>query len=99
MRSIKGSYIFRHIAVLKIRGREMKPEIIPLQTPRQMYVETIRLSDRIPTKGASEEDLEEKARAFCEERVEQLLMRAEDEHSGHPKQPVKPLIRLRVGQS
>ena len=87
---------YRHVAVLKIDGRRMETDIIRLRTVRQMYVENINLAESVRIKSSSREELERAARDYCNERVELLLMRAEDERSGHPKQPIKPLIRLRV---
>ena len=91
---------YRRVAILKVRGRNMEPEteIIPLKTPRQMYVENVKLSDKLKTKGKSPEELDERARAYCEERVEMLIQQAEEERSGHPRQPKEPLIRLRVSK-
>lgn len=74
----------------------MKVEPVPLQTVRLMYVEDIILS-KISTIPSPLDPLVEKAiQDFCKERIETLIRRAEDEHSGNPKQPKEPLIRLRV---
>ncbi|CAK8692910.1 unnamed protein product [Clavelina lepadiformis] len=89
----------KHVAVLTIDGRKMETDIIRLRTVRQMYVENVNLAESIRIKSPSREELERAARDYCNERVELLLMRAEDERSGHPKQPIKPLIRLRVDYS
>jgi len=86
---------FRHVAVLKVRGREMKIEKIPLRTVRQMYVETINLSQTVK-KLPSMEATEKEVRKYCKKRVEALLKEASRNRSGHRDQPEKPLIRLRV---
>ena len=81
-----------------MRGRDMKTEFIPLQTVRQMYVETISLGEHFNTKNYPLYDQRLSAvKSFLEERVEELISKAASERSGHPKQPEKPLIRLRVG--
>ncbi|XP_078483413.1 double-strand break repair protein MRE11 [Ciona intestinalis] len=90
----------KKVAVVKIRGREMKTDIIPLKTVRQLYVENITLADGVhPPMGSSPEAIEALSQAYCEETVERLLLRAQSEKSGHPRQPRKPLIRLRVDYS
>ena len=75
----------------------MKIEKIPLRSVRQMYVETITLSQVI-RKLPSVEATEKEARKYCKRRVEALLEKASRNRSGHRDQPVKPLIRLRVSK-
>ena len=87
--------IFRHVAILKITGKEMEFEKIPLQTVRQLYVETIGLSACVP-KGVTPEKTEKNVRHYLKQRVEALLAEAANNRSGHRDQPQKPLIRLRV---
>ena len=91
------NFIFRHVAVLKLVGREMKIEKIPLLSVRQMYVETIVLSE-VVKKLPSVEATEKAVQKYCKKRVEALLKEASQNRSGHRDQPVKPLIRLRVKQ-
>lgn len=68
---------------------------IKLQTVRQFYLETVSLNahfEKIKKKNATVLDVEE----FCSDRIEAMIQRAEEEHSGDPRQPKEPLIRLRV---
>nr|XP_039254214.1 double-strand break repair protein MRE11-like [Styela clava] len=77
----------------------MKPEYIPLRSVRNMYVEDIVLKDVSCISDPTKPMVEEEIQAYCEERVESILIKAEDDLSGHPKQPKLPLIRLRVDYS
>ena len=75
----------------------MKVDVIPLQTVRQMYVETIVLEDELDARKYPLLDQRlSVVKSFLEQKVEDLLSRADSERSGNEKQPKKPLIRLRV---
>ncbi|XP_077969639.1 double-strand break repair protein MRE11-like isoform X2 [Styela clava] len=89
----------KHVTLLHIRGKDMKPEYIPLRSVRNMYVEDIVLKDVSCISDPTKPMVEEEIQAYCEERVESILIKAEDDLSGHPKQPKLPLIRLRVDYS
>ncbi|GIY60226.1 double-strand break repair protein MRE11 [Caerostris extrusa] len=67
---------------------------IPLQTVRQFYCKDVDLDET--SLNLNEPDSCDKVITYCNELVDQLLERAEEEHTGHPKQPKQPLIRLRV---
>jgi len=87
----------KKVAILKIRGREMKVDVIPLQTVRQMYVETVVLEDELDARKYPLLDQRlSVVKSFLEQKVEDLLSRADSERSGNEKQPKKPLIRLRI---
>jgi len=87
----------KKVAIVRVRGREMETEVIPLKTVRQFYFETVQLSNKF---NANTHPIEEKRReavmTYLKEKVEGVLSRSVGERSGHPKQPHKPLIRLRV---
>lgn len=66
-----------------------------MQTVRQFYLETVSLNvyfDKIKKRNATVLDVEE----FCSQKIEEMIERAAEEHSGDPRQPKLPLIRLRV---
>lgn len=66
-----------------------------MQTVRQFYLETVSLNahfEKIKKKNATVLDVEE----FCSQKIEEMIERAREEHSGDERQPELPLIRLRV---
>ncbi|KAK7112168.1 double-strand break repair protein MRE11-like [Littorina saxatilis] len=84
----------KHIGLLQIKGKDFKVTPIPLTTVRQFYLEDVVLADT--TLNPNDPNVGRKIEAFCREKVEALLEKAESEHSGSRKQPKEPLIRLRV---
>ncbi|GIY41534.1 hypothetical protein CDAR_553441 [Caerostris darwini] len=58
------------------------------------YIKDVDLDET--SLNLNEPDSCDKVITYCNELVDQLLERAEEEHTGHPKQPKQPLIRLRV---
>eukprot|EP00057_Strongylocentrotus_purpuratus_P023252 XP_011677726.1 PREDICTED: double-strand break repair protein MRE11A [Strongylocentrotus purpuratus] len=87
----------KHVGLLQVRGKAMKCTKLKLETVRPFYIEDIALQDT--TLNPDDVKLAEKTSAFCTEKVEALIQRAEDEHTGNRKQPTLPLIRLRVDYS
>lgn len=90
----------KQIGLLRIRVDEEGQHVlqltpIMLKTVRQFYLETVSLNahfEKIGKRNATVLDVEE----FCSEKIEEMIRRAEEEHSGDPRQPKEPLIRLRV---
>ncbi|XP_071806352.1 double-strand break repair protein MRE11-like isoform X2 [Asterias amurensis] len=93
----QGEAVQKHVCLLQIRAKAMKCTKIRLETVRPFYMRDITLmdTDMNPNHASATEHVE----AFCAEKVEALISQAEDEMSGHPKQPKLPLIRLRVDYS
>ncbi|GFY46545.1 double-strand break repair protein MRE11 [Trichonephila inaurata madagascariensis] len=89
-----GEAVPKHVGLLQIRKKEFQITKIPLQTVRQFYIKDVDLEDTSLNLNAP--DSSDKVIEYCRELVDQFLAKAEDEHTGHPKQPKKPLIRLRV---
>ncbi|GFV89364.1 double-strand break repair protein MRE11 [Trichonephila clavipes] len=89
-----GEAVPKHVGLLQIRKKEFQITKIPLQTVRQFYIKDVDLEDTSLNLNAP--DSSDKVIEYCRELVDQFLAKAEDEHTGHPKQPQKPLIRLRV---
>lgn len=74
---------------------ELQLTPIELKTVRQFYLESLSLNDyfnKIGKKHVSVVDVEE----LCTKKIEEMIARAKEEHSGDPQQPELPLIRLRV---
>ncbi|KAL8607335.1 hypothetical protein ACOMHN_039485 [Nucella lapillus] len=84
----------KNIGLLQIRGKDFKVTPIPLQTVRQFYLEDVVLGDT--SLNPCDPSVGKKVEAFCREKVERLLEKAELEHSGNRKQPKEPLVRLRI---
>ncbi|ESO84026.1 hypothetical protein LOTGIDRAFT_108504 [Lottia gigantea] len=87
----------KHVGLLMIRGKDFKLTKIPLETVRQFYIEDVVLSDT--TLDPNDHDVGQKVESYCQQKVENLLLKAEAEHTGNAKQPDKPLIRLRIDYS
>ncbi|XP_050394505.1 double-strand break repair protein MRE11 [Patella vulgata] len=90
----EGESATKHVGLLMIRGKDFKMTKIPLETVRQFYIEDIVLSET--TLSPDDHDVSKKVEAYCQQKVENLLQKAEAEHTGNAKQPDKPLIRIRV---
>nr|XP_048699174.1 double-strand break repair protein MRE11 isoform X3 [Caretta caretta] len=89
----------RHIGLLHIKGKKMNMEKIPLETVRSFYIEDIVLADHPDIFNPDNPKVTQAVQVFCMEKVETLLDNAERERLGNPRQPEKPLIRLRVDYS
>lgn len=89
-----GEAVPKHVGLLEVSKKSFKLTEIPLRTVRQFYIEDIDLDSISINMGDPE--VSERVIDYCKEKVDGLLEKAERELSGHPKQPRKPLIRLRV---
>ncbi|XP_075775480.1 double-strand break repair protein MRE11 isoform X2 [Pelodiscus sinensis] len=94
-----GEAIKKHIGLLHIKGKKMNMEKIPLETARSFYIEDIVLADHPDIFNPDNPKVTQAVQAFCMEKVETLLDNAERERLGNPRQPEKPLLRLRVDYS
>ncbi|CAF4495020.1 unnamed protein product, partial [Rotaria magnacalcarata] len=95
----EGEQLQKHAGILHVYKKTFKMHRRPLQTVRQFYFLDIQLTDHIDEKALktlSNSKLEQKLDKILTDTINELLLRAQNEHSGHPKQPKKPLIRLRV---
>uniref|UniRef100_A0A4X2KUL1 Double-strand break repair protein n=1 Tax=Vombatus ursinus TaxID=29139 RepID=A0A4X2KUL1_VOMUR len=86
----------RHVGLLRIKGRKMNMQKIPLKTVRQFFIEDIVLADHPNIFNPNSLKVTQAIQNFCLEKVEEMLENAERERLGNPRQPEKPLIRLRV---
>ncbi|XP_072119494.1 double-strand break repair protein MRE11 [Mobula birostris] len=94
-----GEAVKKHIGLLRIKGKKMNMQKIPLKTIRQFFIEDVVLADHPAIFNPDHPKVTQKIEAFCIEKVEGLLDVAERERIGNPRQPEKPLIRLRVDYS
>ncbi|NXL92451.1 MRE11 protein, partial [Alectura lathami] len=91
-----GEAVKKHIGLLHVRGKKMKMQKIALETVRTFYMEDVVLGDHPDLFNPDNPKVTQAIQAFCMEKVEMMLDNAERERLGNPRQPEKPLIRLRV---
>ncbi|KAI1893974.1 hypothetical protein AGOR_G00129180 [Albula goreensis] len=94
-----GEAVKKHIGLLRVKGRKMNLQKIPLQTVRQFFIQDVVLGDHPDLFNPDHPKVMQKVEAFCQEKVEEMLEEAERERLGNPLAPEKPLIRLRVDYS
>ncbi|XP_062983203.1 double-strand break repair protein MRE11 [Elgaria multicarinata webbii] len=94
-----GEAAKKHVGLLRIKGKKMNMQKIPLQTVRPFYIEDIVLADHPDIFNHDNPKVTQAIQAFCMEKVETMLDNSERERLGNPRQPEKPLIRLRVDYS
>uniref|UniRef100_A0A8C0U6H2 Double-strand break repair protein n=1 Tax=Cyanistes caeruleus TaxID=156563 RepID=A0A8C0U6H2_CYACU len=91
-----GEAVKKHIGLLHVKGKKMKMEKIALETVRTFHIEDIVLADHPDLFNPDNPNVTQAIQAFCMEKVELMLDTAERERLGNPRQPEKPIIRLRV---
>uniref|UniRef100_A0A8C8AL95 Double-strand break repair protein n=1 Tax=Otus sunia TaxID=257818 RepID=A0A8C8AL95_9STRI len=91
-----GETVKKHIGLLHVKGKTMKMQKIALETVRTFYMEDVVLADHRDLFNPDNPKVTQAIQAFCMEKVESMLDNAERERLGNPRQPEKPLIRLRV---
>ncbi|XP_028817457.1 double-strand break repair protein MRE11 isoform X2 [Denticeps clupeoides] len=94
-----GEAIKKHIGLLRVKGRKMQLQKIPLQSVRPLYIEDICLSELSHLFTPDQPMVNQKIQAYCQEKVEEMLDEAQRQRLGSPQTPDKPLIRLRVDYS
>uniref|UniRef100_A0AAY5F4V9 Mre11 DNA-binding domain-containing protein n=1 Tax=Electrophorus electricus TaxID=8005 RepID=A0AAY5F4V9_ELEEL len=94
-----GEAVKKHIGLLRVKGRKMNLQKIPLHTVRQFLIQDITLMDYPDIFSPEQPNVTHKVQAFCQQKVEEMLEEAEKERLGNPQTPEKPLIRLRVDYS
>ncbi|XP_067842456.1 double-strand break repair protein MRE11 isoform X2 [Heptranchias perlo] len=94
-----GEAVKKHIGLLRVKGKKMNLQKIPLKTIRQFFIEDVVLAEHLDIFNPDHPKVTQKIEAFCIEKVEGMLDVAERERIGNPRQPEKPLIRLRVDYS
>ncbi|XP_009078578.1 PREDICTED: double-strand break repair protein MRE11A, partial [Acanthisitta chloris] len=91
-----GEAVKKHIGLLHVKGKKMKMQKIALETVRTFHIEDIVLADHPDLFNPDNPNVTQAIQAFCMEKIELMLDNAERERLGNPRQPEKPLIRLRV---
>ncbi|XP_068411897.1 double-strand break repair protein MRE11 isoform X2 [Eschrichtius robustus] len=94
-----GEAVKKHVGLLRIKGRKMNMQKIPLHTVRQFFMEDVVLADHPDIFNPDNPKVTQVIQSFCLEKIEEMLENAERERLGNSRQPEKPLIRLRVDYS
>ncbi|XP_066985311.1 double-strand break repair protein MRE11 isoform X4 [Macrobrachium rosenbergii] len=90
-----GESVEKHVAILEVtHDKKFKVDKFKLKTVRPFVFEDLSLGDH----GLGEKG-EIVVKRFVENHVREMLKKAEGLLTGHPRQPKKPLIRLRVEYS
>ncbi|XP_034723941.1 double-strand break repair protein MRE11 isoform X2 [Etheostoma cragini] len=94
-----GEATKKHIGLLKVNGRKMNLQKIPLETVRQFFIQDVVLADYQDQFTPDTPQVTKKVENLCYAKVTEMLEEAERERLGCPLTPEKPLIRLRVDYS
>ncbi|XP_038617677.1 double-strand break repair protein MRE11 [Tachyglossus aculeatus] len=94
-----GEAVKKHVGLLRIKGKKMNMQKIPLQTVRQFFMDDVVLANHPDIFNPDNPKVSQAIQNFCLEKVEEMLETAERERLGNPQRPEKPLIRLRVDYS
>lgn len=94
-----GEATKKHIGLLRVNGRKMKLQKLPLKTVRQFFIQDVVLSDYQDLFSPDTPHVTKKVENFCYAKVNEMLEEAERERLGSPMTPEKPLVRLRVDYS
>ncbi|KAM5246487.1 double-strand break repair protein MRE11 isoform 2-T2 [Ctenodactylus gundi] len=94
-----GEAVKKHVGLLRIKGRKMNMQKIPLRTVRQFFMEDVVLANHPGVFNPDNPKVTQAIQGFCLEKIEEMLENAERERLGNSRQPEKPLIRLRVDYS
>ncbi|XP_054453521.1 double-strand break repair protein MRE11 [Anoplopoma fimbria] len=94
-----GEATKKHIGLLRVKGRKMNLQKIPLKTVRQFFIQDVVLADYQDLFTPDTPQVTKKVEDLCYAKVTEMLEEAERERLGCPLTPEKPLIRLRVDYS
>ncbi|XP_056297017.1 double-strand break repair protein MRE11-like [Pseudoliparis swirei] len=94
-----GEAAKKHIGLLRVKGRKMNLQKIPLKTVRQFFIQDVVLDNYQDRFTAETPNVTKKVEDLCYAKVTEMLKEAESERRGCPLTPEKPLIRLRVDYS
>ncbi|XP_023945455.2 double-strand break repair protein MRE11 [Bicyclus anynana] len=89
-----GEALPKHCVLLQLHQKEYIVTPLPLKTVRPFIFKTVVLSEE----NLDQEDVneKEKVQSLLTEKVNEAIKEAEILHSGDPKQPLLPLVRLSV---
>ena len=85
----------KHVGILKIYKKSFKMEPVPLRSVRQFKLDTIVLSE-CHNLNITDKNIELKIEQVLAKKVIKMVEECSKERYSYEKQPVKPLIRLKV---
>lgn len=92
----EGEALKKYVGLLEIHKTRFQMNPLPLQTIRPFIFDSVDLSQMTEELKLDEGDVQNKVIAMAKERVENMIIKAKEQFTGHPKQPQLPLIRLRI---
>ncbi|XP_077468275.1 double-strand break repair protein MRE11 [Stigmatopora argus] len=91
-----GEATKKHIGLLRVKGRKMNLQKIPLKTVRQFFIQDVVLAEYEDAFTVDTPNVVKKVENLCHAKVNEMLEEAERQRLGCPLTPEKPLVRLRV---
>uniref|UniRef100_A0A1B0GJN6 Mre11 DNA-binding domain-containing protein n=1 Tax=Lutzomyia longipalpis TaxID=7200 RepID=A0A1B0GJN6_LUTLO len=95
----EGESIPKHCGILKIHRNQFDMTAIQLQTVRPFVFGNLNMEDHEEELNEPRTKLENQIHKLVTRRIEEMIVKAKEQISGHSKQPTLPLIRLRVQYS
>ncbi|CAD7012752.1 unnamed protein product [Ceratitis capitata] len=92
----EGEALKKYVGLLEIHKTRFQMKPLPLQTVRPFVFDSVDLAQLTEELKLDEGDVTNKVIAMAKERVADMIVRAKEQLTGHPKQPILPLIRLRI---
>ncbi|XP_039955004.1 double-strand break repair protein MRE11 [Bactrocera tryoni] len=92
----EGEALKKYVGLLEIHKTRFQMKPLPLQTVRPFVFDSVDLSQMTEELKLDEGDVQNKVMAMAKERVQNMITKAKEQFTGHPKQPQLPLIRLRI---
>ncbi|XP_037951716.1 double-strand break repair protein MRE11 [Teleopsis dalmanni] len=86
----------KHVGILTVYKKNFKMKPIALESVRPFIFESVNLNKLTEELLLDECDASNKVKNFAEQRVLEMIERAKEMLTGHPKQPTLPLLRLRL---
>ncbi|XP_042860565.1 double-strand break repair protein MRE11-like [Penaeus japonicus] len=91
-----GEAVEKHVALLEVNNKQLfNVTPLKLETVRPFIFDDVCLADQDLDYVIGKKETNP-VEEFIEEHIRGMLIRAKEQLTGHPKQPKKPLIRLRV---
>uniref|UniRef100_A0A0K8WKH3 Double-strand break repair protein n=1 Tax=Bactrocera latifrons TaxID=174628 RepID=A0A0K8WKH3_BACLA len=92
----EGEALKKYVGLLEIHKTRFQMKPLPLQTVRPFVFDSVDLSQMTDELKLDEGDVQNKVMAMATQRVQNMITKAKEQFTGHPKQPQLPLIRLRI---
>lgn len=92
----EGEALKKYVGLLEIHKTRFQMKSLPLQTVRPFVFDSVDLSQMTEELKLDEGDVQNKVIVMAKERVENMITKAKEQFTAHPKQPQLPLIRLRI---